>query len=297
MSGIVYAYALKPTGVEFFVQTEPEVAIVYVRARGNLSNEQKLGIVKTVYDGAEGSSGHRQHHHVCRHRKRGPGGLGSTQDVPADVIGQIQLELKPVGERDDWTTVQREFTEAASGVPGTIIEVREVAGGPQQGKDIRLQVQAADRDKALAAAARVRAYMEGEIEGLADIDDDAPLPGYEIALAVDREEAGRFGASVAAAGSLVQLITNGALIGTYRPDDSRDELDIRVRLPGRPALAGGTGHAETANPARPATAVQLRYARGEAAGQYAVPLQRQTIGVREGQCRAWLPVVFADPAA
>ncbi len=231
MVGIVYAYALKPTGVEFFVQTEPEVAIVYVRARGNLSNEQKLGIVKSVYNGLKDHPGIDNITTFAGTESGGQGGLGSTQDVPADVIGQIQLELKPVGQRDDWTTVQREFTEAASGVPGTIVEVREVAGGPQQGKDIRLQVQAADRDKALAAAARVRAYMESEIEGLADIDDDAPLPGYEIALTVNREEAGRFGASVAAAGSLVQLITNGALIGTYRPDDSRDELDIRVRLP------------------------------------------------------------------
>jgi multidrug efflux pump len=57
MSGIVYAYALKPTGVEFFVQTEPEVAIVYVRARGNLSNEHKLAIVQTVYRGLKDHPG------------------------------------------------------------------------------------------------------------------------------------------------------------------------------------------------------------------------------------------------
>jgi multidrug efflux pump len=36
---------------------------------------------------------------------------------------------------------------------------------------------------------------------------------------------------VVSAGTLVQMVTTGALIGTYRPDDSRDEIDIRVRLP------------------------------------------------------------------
>jgi multidrug efflux pump len=30
---------------------------------------------------------------------------------------------------------------------------------------------------------------------------------------------------------MVQLVTNGILIGKYRPDDSEDEVDIRVRLP------------------------------------------------------------------
>ncbi len=231
MSGIVYAYALKPTGVEFFVNTEPEVAIVYVRARGNMSNEQKLDVVQSVYARIAGNPAIDNTTTYAGTDSGGQGGLGATQDVPGDLIGQVQIELKQVGQRKDWDTVKAELEQATSGVPGTIIEVRELAGGPQSGKDIRLQVQASDRDVALAAAARVRDYMETSIEGLADIDDDAPLPGYEIALAVNREEAGRFGASVAAAGSLVQLITNGAMIGTYRPDDSRDELEIRVRLP------------------------------------------------------------------
>jgi multidrug efflux pump len=30
---------------------------------------------------------------------------------------------------------------------------------------------------------------------------------------------------------MVQLVTNGVLIGKYRPTDSEDEVDIRVRLP------------------------------------------------------------------
>jgi multidrug efflux pump len=91
MSGIVYAYALKPTGVEFFVQTEPEVAIVYVRARGNLSNEQKLGIVKTVYDGLKDHPGIDNITTFAGTESGGQGGLGSTQDVPADVIGRSSL--------------------------------------------------------------------------------------------------------------------------------------------------------------------------------------------------------------
>ncbi|MGI9514591.1 MAG: efflux RND transporter permease subunit [Anderseniella sp.] len=231
MGGIVGAYAAKPTGVEFFVETEPEVAIVYVRARGNLSNEQKLTIVRKAYNKLAGHPAIDNLTTYAGTETGGDSGLGASQDVPADVVGQVQIELKPVGQRDNWVSVKKEFTAAVQGIPGTIIEVRELVGGPQSGKDIRLQVQSENREDAAKAVKKIRAHMENTMTGLIDVDDDLPLPGYEVQLKVDREEAGRFGASVAAAGSLVQLITNGALIGTYRPDDSRDELDIRVRLP------------------------------------------------------------------
>ncbi len=231
MGGIVGAYAAKPTGVEFFVETEPEVAIVYVRARGNLSNEQKLTIVRKAYIRLNGHPAIDNLTTYAGSESGGNNGLGASQDVPPDVVGQVQIVLKPIGQRDDWAAVKKQLTEAVQGIPSTVIEVRELAGGPQSGKDIRLQVQSENRDDAAQAVRKIRAYMENTMTGLIDIDDDLPLPGYEVQLKVDREEAGRFGASVAAAGSLVQLITNGALIGTYRPDDSRDELDIRVRLP------------------------------------------------------------------
>jgi len=231
MGGIIGAYAAKPTGVKFFVETEPEVAIVYVRARGNLSNNQKLTIVRKAYDRLTNNPAIDNLTTYAGTESGGNSGLGASQDVPPDVIGQVQIELKPVGQRKDWVSVKKQLTEAVQGIPGTVVEVRELAGGPQTGKDIRLQVQSENRKDATEAVHKIRAYMENTMTGLIDIDDDLPLPGYEVQLKVDREEAGRFGASVAAAGSLVQLITNGALIGTYRPDDSRDELDIRVRLP------------------------------------------------------------------
>src|SRR6201999_2659599 len=48
---------------------------------------------------------------------------------------------------------------------------------------------------------------------------------------IDREVASRFGANAQTIGTAVQLVTNGILVGKYRPDDSQDEIDIRVRYP------------------------------------------------------------------
>ena len=76
--------------------------------------------------------------------------------------------------------------------------------------------------------------------GLIDIEDESPLPGIEWVLKVDRAEAGRFGTDIVSVGALVQLVTNGVLVGTYRPDDSRDEVDIRVRCRRSSARSDGS---------------------------------------------------------
>jgi len=66
---------------------------------------------------------------------------------------------------------------------------------------------------------------------LTDQEDGRPLPGIEWKIDVDRQQAGRYNAGIVQVGSMIQLVTNGVRIGTYRPDDAEDEIDIRVRLP------------------------------------------------------------------
>jgi len=82
----------------------------------------------------------------------------------------------------------------------------------------------------LEAITRVRGKLDS-MSDLQDVEDDRPLPGIDWQLTVDREEAGRYNASIPAVGAMIQLITNGTLIGTSNPDDSDDSIDIRVRLP------------------------------------------------------------------
>ena len=66
---------------------------------------------------------------------------------------------------------------------------------------------------------------------LRDVEDTRPLPGIEWDLQINREVASRFGVNAQSIGTAVQLVTNGILVGKYRPDDTQDEVDIRVRYP------------------------------------------------------------------
>ncbi len=231
LGSIFWAYAKWNNGVEFFVNTEPEKALVYVRARGNLSADEKLRLVRAVEREVAKVEGLKTIATLAG--SSGPSGIGSGAglDQPKDAIGRITVELKPLKERRPGREILDEIRRRAATVPGVLTEVRKFEEGPPTGKDIRLQVRADSYAMANALAARVRDHMEHGMKGLKDIEDERPLPGLEWVLTVDREEAGRYGADVVALGALVRLVTNGVLIGTWRPDDSEDEIDIRVRLP------------------------------------------------------------------
>lgn len=229
MGSIVATYAMYPTGVEFFVDTEPEQVNVYVRARGNLGTSQQLALTREVEARVVKVEGIKTY--ATTAGKSSNGGAFGSQDVPADVVGTIQLELNPVGHRKPWKELNKDLDAVVAGMPGIYVEIRPLEGGPESGKDIRLQITSMNRDSAFAAARKIEDHMTNGMKGIIDIDDDLPLPGYEWTLTVDREKAGRFGADIASAGTLVQLATTGAKVGSYRPDDSKDEIDIRVRLP------------------------------------------------------------------
>jgi len=67
---------------------------------------------------------------------------------------------------------------------------------------------------------------------LKDVRDDRPLQGVEWRIDIDREEAVRYGASVAEIGSLIRMVTGGQLITKFQPDYADEELDILLRYPG-----------------------------------------------------------------
>ncbi len=227
IAAIFTIYGENNRGTEFFVYTEPERAIVYVRARGNLSIAERDRMVQTVERRVLGIEGV-----ASVFAFTGGGGLTNRtgQEGPPDAIGQVQVELAPWGERPPGDEVMAEIERRVAGMPGITAELKTQNEGPQQGKPVQLELRSNNWAELHEAAAIARAHFE-KTEGLQNIDDTRPLPGIEWEITVDREAAGRFGADVAAVTPLVQLVTRGALLGTYRPDDSDDELDIRIRFP------------------------------------------------------------------
>ncbi len=221
------------SGVEFFVDEEPDQAIVLVSARGNLAAVQVRDLVGEVEEIVLTIPGIRNSVMIAT----APGGstgssspIGGVQDKPADVVGELQIELTEFSDRPVALEIFKEIREKTASIPGIKVEVRKIEGGPPTGKDIRLQLKSTKYEDMVAAVTLARQYFD-TLPGVQDLEDGRPLPGIEWELKVNREEAGRYNASIVAIGSMVQLVTTGVPIGKYRPDDSEDELDIRVRLP------------------------------------------------------------------
>lgn len=221
LAGIFVAYALFGEGIEFFPDVDQDVAVVEIRARGDLSIEEKDALVRTVESRILGM---QELEFV--YAKTGAGGRGAAPDL----IGTLQLNLVDWREREPLAQVLQKIRDRTADVAGIVVDVVEPAVGPQQGKPIRVELAAREPELLLSATERLRQALES-IPGVINVEDDRPLPGIEWKLAVDRATAARFGADVALVGNTVQLVTNGIKIGEYRPDDADDEIDIRVRYP------------------------------------------------------------------
>ena len=231
--GVFMAYGEYNSGVEFFVDTEPEQAIALVSARGNLSAREELALVKEVEAKVLDIAGIKSVLTESGTIETGPANLGrgAGLDTPVDQIGQISIELDDYEKRRKGKVILAEIRERTSDLAGIKVEVRKRDDGPATGKDVRLEISGDDLALVEAMTGRVRAHLDANVEGLRDVEDTRPLPGIEWVLTVDRKEAGRYGADIASVGAMIQLVTNGILVAKYRPDDSEDEVDIRVRLP------------------------------------------------------------------
>jgi len=161
--------------------------------------------------------------------------LTGTNAAPAagrHLIGRIQVRLDDTvaAAVRSWDAVAPAMQPLLTGVPGVITEQAVLEAGPPTGKDIQIELSSRNPRVLEGAVDVLRAHMES-VEGLRDVDDSRPVPAVEWQIDVDRSAAARFGADINLVGSYVQFITNGLLIGTYRPDEADDEVDIRVRFP------------------------------------------------------------------
>jgi len=221
-------------GVEFFVDEEPDIALLFVSARGNLSGFDIRDISITVEDELLKIKGIDNIVMTATAPGGGGGGGGFNpsvpQDLPADVVATFTIELADYSIRRRAIDIFAEIRERTAKIPGIKAEVRKLEGGPPTGKDVRLQVKSTDYDAMLAAVTKIRGQFDRTAD-LQDIEDARPLPGIDWELTIDHQEAGRYNASIPAIGAMIQLVTNGTFLGETTLSDADDQVEIRVRLP------------------------------------------------------------------
>ncbi|WP_299887119.1 efflux RND transporter permease subunit [uncultured Ruegeria sp.] len=245
---VMSAYGANNRGVEFFVESEPEQATAYVRARGNISLTEMDAM---VYEAEQVIASHPAVINVFSFA--GEGGLNQNTggaSAPADTVGRVQFEIIPWEDRPnisepiagglfdrhvvapeyDGDFVLEELNVELAKIPGFVVEILPLEQGPASAKPVHLRIKGNGWDDLTSATVAAREAFE-TTPGLIKIEDTLPLPGIDWQIDVDVAKAGRFGADVATVGAMVQLVTRGILLGEMRPDTTDEEIEIRVRLP------------------------------------------------------------------
>ncbi|MEO1553823.1 MAG: efflux RND transporter permease subunit, partial [Pseudomonadota bacterium] len=215
---------------ELFLDVEPEQLYVFVQAQGNMSADEEYEIVDRVVNQLLPLDGIESMASTSGSEGSGSFNFDGVSAPPQDTIGRVLINLKDRDSGYDGRVTEQNIRDAIVGLPGLRTEVRKLEQGPPVGKDIQVAVRSNDGEALMIAAAQIRGLVDS-MDGLREIEDSRPLPGIEYQLEVDRTQAGKFGIDVTQVGAAVQLVTNGILVGRYRPDDALDEIDIRVRLP------------------------------------------------------------------
>ena len=223
VTAIFSGYALFGKGMIFFTQEGSQWAEVRVRGQGNLSADEVDVLVREVEARVMEVNGVKN--------------INALTSIPGerggDLIGNINIEMHErhaVGKSTlDILGEIRERTRSLSGIE---VEIRRLEQGPRVGQPLEIELASHDKSLLAPAVARMREYLDRQVDGLLDLSDTRALPGIEWNLEVDRARAGLYGADVRQVGMAVQLFTNGIKLGEYRPADADDAVDIRMRYPG-----------------------------------------------------------------
>lgn len=212
---VMFIYGASGLGAIFFPEIEPSSATMVVRSHGDLSIKEKdeimVSIENRILDLAEIKTLY-------------------TRTGGNDQIGTFQVNFTNWQFRRTADEVIEDIRKRTDDLAGVEIEVRKNEDGPQNGKDLVIELSSRFPEKLNESARIISAALHNH-DKFTDIEDSGSKPGIEWQLQIDRSLAATYGADAALVGSTVQMVTNGLKLGEYRPDDVDDELDIRVRFP------------------------------------------------------------------
>lgn len=205
-------------GVEFFPEVEPTGFNVKVRSYGDFSVHEQDDIMARIEQRILPLSDEIETLYV------------KSGDSTGELVGTMRVNLKDWQDRRSANEIILDIQSRTKDLPGVEIELKKDQAGPPSGKDLQIEVSSRYPELLQAATDKIHhALMQKPY--FINIEDDSAKPGVEWQFQIDRADAARFGADATLLGSSVKFMTNGLMLGTYRPDDVDDELDIRARYP------------------------------------------------------------------
>ena len=223
---VISTYSSIGKGVVLVSQSDPYAGFGKIQARGNLTIEQIDELSESVEEIVHGTKGVKNLFlQTGRFNNFRTGGSSSD-----DTIASFFFEFTDRKDRENGRVVIENMRKELDKIPGIKTEIKAQEGGPPTGKDIEIRVLGPNRNSTMTVAQDIKGYLN-TVDGLVNLESTLPVPGVEWELFVDKPKAAKFGADIPTIGNSIGLITSGLTIGSYRPKDIDEELDIVLRYP------------------------------------------------------------------
>ena len=220
---IIMSYSFSGKGTIYFAIVDPVQANITIKARGNFSALEAKEIVEQVEERFLKIEGIKNVY------------LRSGSDwweSGADRIGGGFIETLEPSQRDiSGFEIMDQLKTSTQDLPGIAVEIEADLGGPSFNSPIELDIYGDTEEDVNIAVNRIENFMRNEMNGLNNIFSSKAYPSVEWSVEVDKQKAAQLGVSVSDVGALVQMLTNGFKVGEYRPDDAKDEVEIRAKFP------------------------------------------------------------------
>lgn len=218
--GIVGNYG---KGFVYFPTIDPWIINVNIQARGNISPYEARDMAIEVEEKLIGLKGVDDLLMTVSNSGWG-GGDGVAR-------GYILVEDPKTLDISGFDVLNN-AREAVKDSAGYKVNIREVQEGPGQWTaPVEIRLLSENRQLIDEKTVQLRNYIENNIEGITGLADTMPKYKIEWKLDVDKERAYQAGINLFDIGSAVQMVTGGIKLGEYRPDDAKEEIDIRARFP------------------------------------------------------------------
>ena len=200
--GTQFIYTKFGRGVEFFPNVEPDNAVIYIHARGNLSIEEKTRLVKAVEKKVlpfkELKSVYTKVGNISK----------DDHEATADTIGVITFEFVHWEDRRSAFTLLDIIEKTVKDTPGVIVEVIRPKSGPPALKPIQVLVEGTHATKTRRVYESLESFMLKQAD-LINISNNQSPPEIEWQLQIDRTQAAILGVPLPMVGSMVQNAHTG----------------------------------------------------------------------------------------
>jgi multidrug efflux pump subunit AcrB len=234
---IVLMFAVQPTGVSFFPDTDPSRVQVTLDAPVGTNVHASNRIAAAAHDS------------LTTLLQRDDRARANVKNIVVNVgVGgdaqfggeanraqrsQLALNFVDFAQRAEPTPATlRSLRSRLSGFPGVEMDFVKEQQGPPTGAPVNIEISGPNFDKLFSISneiqSRLRTAAEtGRIPGLVDVTDDANAGRPEVRVDIDRERANAYGLSTAGIAQEVRAAIEGTEASKYR--DGENEYDITVR--------------------------------------------------------------------